>query len=537
MSGDMIKQEKFLLSGNEALAMGARDFGISLATGYPGTPSTEILQEFSKLKGRAQWAPNEKVALEVGIGVAYTGGRALVTMKHVGLNVAADPLFVVAYTGVEGALVIITADEPGMSSSQNEQDNRHYARAVGLPMLEPSDSQQVYEYFQAAIEYSERWHIPVLFRMTTRICHSKTVVSPHSFEIPPAKIHFEKHIPERVMLPAYARPAHRRLRQKLNEIQQWNETSPLNQTIDGSSSLGIISSGVAFMHAKEAAPDANFLKLSMTHPLPYEKIKRFADGVDRCVVIEEGDPYLAESIRAEGINVESKPEMYRFGELNVNRVQRILNADVSEETKAPPGKPPQLCKGCPHGHVFEILKKLECIVSGDIGCYTLGALSPYEALHVQSCMGAGIGVGLGMRHMLPEDQARKVVSVIGDSTFVHSGLTGLAEMHYNTPPTGHILIIMDNGTTAMTGMQEHPATGRTLAHHPTNKLILEDVIRAMGIARVFILDPVQEKEQLEQTLIESLTGDDLTVIITRRPCLLNAKKIKEYETTFKDTGK
>ncbi|MCP4710030.1 MAG: thiamine pyrophosphate-binding protein, partial [Planctomycetes bacterium] len=458
-------------------------------------------------------------------------------MKHVGLNVAADPLFVITYAGVEGALVIITADDPGMSSSQNEQDNRHYARAAGIPMLEPSDSQQVYEYFQAAIEFSERWHIPVLFSMTTSIWQAKTVVSPHSFDIPPAKIHFEMNIPERVMIPAYARSAHRRLRKKLDEIQQWNETSPLNQIIEGSSSLGIISSGVAFMHATEAAPDASFLKLAMTYPLPFEKIKQFTAGVDRCVVIEEGDPYLAESIRAEGIAVESKPEMYRFGELNVARVQRILNADVSEEIKVPPGKPPQLCKGCPHGYVFEVLNKLGCIVSGDIGCYTLGALPPYEALHVQGCMGASIGVGLGMRHTLPEEKARKVVSVIGDSTFVHSGLTGLAEMHYNPPPTGHVLIIMDNGTTAMTGMQEHPATGRTLDHHSTSKLILEDVIRAMGIERLFILDPVKEKDQLEQTLTESFAGNELTVIITRRPCLLNTKKIKEYETTLKDTGK
>lgn len=525
----MAQQERYLLSGNEALALGAVDFGISLASGYPGTPSTEILEEFSRRKGRAQWAPNEKVALEVGMGVAYGGGRALVTMKHVGLNVAADPLFVAAYTGVTGALVLVSADEPGMSSSQNEQDNRHYARAAGLPMLEPSDSQQVYEYFQAAIEFSERWEIPVLFRMTTRICHSKTVVSPHSFDIPPVKIAFERNIKERVMIPAHARPAHQRLRQKLDDMQKWNEMSPLNQIIKGSSSLGIISSGIAYMHAREAAPDASFLKLALTYPLPMGKIREFVAGVDRCVVIEEGDPYLVDAIRAAGITVEGKAEMYRFGELNVNRVRRILAGDVSEEAKSPPGKPPQLCQGCPHSFVFDVLKKLDCTVSGDIGCYTLGALPPYQALHFQTCMGASIGMGLGLRYVLPEEQARKVVSVIGDSTFVHSGLTGLAEMVYTPPETGHVLIIMDNGTTAMTGLQEHPGTGRTLDHQPTNKLVLEEVVRALGIARVFVYDPVKEKEQLEQTLVESLAGNDLTVIITRRPCVLNAKKIKEYE--------
>ena len=465
------------------------------------------------------------------MGVAYGGGRALVTMKHVGLNVAADPLFVAAYTGVKGALVVVLADEPGMSSSQNEQDNRHYAVAAGVPMLEPSDSQQVYEYLQAAIEFSERWEIPVLFRMTTRICHSKTVVSPHSFAIPPAKIHYETNIPERVMIPAHARPAHRRLRRKLDDIKKWNETSPLNQMIQGENSLGIISSGVAFMHAREAAPNASFLKLALTHPLPLERIKRFVAGVNRCIVIEEGDPYLVDAIRAAGVSVEGKAQRYSFGELNVTRVRRILKGDDSEEDKMPPGKPPQLCQGCPHSHVFEVLNKLNCIVSGDIGCYTLGALPPYQALHFQTCMGASIGMGLGLRHVLPEDQARKIVSVIGDSTFVHSGLTGLAEMIYNPPATGHVLIIMDNQTTAMTGMQEHPGTGRTLDHQPTNKLVLENLVRGMGAARVFVFDPVKEKDRLEQTLSESLGGNELTVIITRRTCLLAAKKIRQFEAT------
>lgn len=334
------------------------------------------------------------------------------------------------------------------------------------------------------------------------------------------------------MIPAHARPAHRRLRRKLEEITQWNENSPLNYIIEGDKSLGIITSGVAFMHAREAAPNACFLKLSLTYPLPLKKIKDFAESVDRCLVIEEGDPYLVDSIRAAGIMVEGKTEMYRFGELNVNRVKRILAGDTREEPKPPQGKPPQLCQGCPHRSVYEVLKKLGCIVSGDIGCYTLGALPPLEALHLQNCMGGSIGVGLGLRHVLPAEQARKVVSVIGDSTFVHGGITGMVEMVYNTPSTGHVLLILDNGTTAMTGLQEHPATGRSLDHQPTNKLILEDLAKSMGISRVFVIDPVKENEKLEHTIVESLALDELTVIITRRPCLLAAKKIKQYQ---KDT--
>jgi len=420
-----------------------------------------------------------------------------------------------------------------MASSQNEQDNRNYARAAGVPMLEPSDSQQAYEYVMAAIEISERWKLPVILRMTTRICHSKTVVSLQSFELPPAKISYEQDIKGRVMVPAHARPAHRRLRRKLDEIAQWSENTPLNYLVDGDKSLGIISSGVAYSHAREAAPSASFLKLSLTYPLPLRKIKDFAAGVERCVVVEEGDPYLVESIRTAGVPVEDKPQMYRFGELNVDRVKRILAGDAGAESSPPPGKPPQLCQGCPHRSIFEVLKKLGCIVSGDIGCYTLGALPPMEALHFQTCMGASIGVGLGLRHVFPEERACKVVSVIGDSTFVHSGITGLVEMVYNRPPTGHVLVILDNGTTAMTGLQEHPATGRRLDHQPTQKLVLEDLAKSMGISRVFVIDPVKDKDELERQLSESLSLEELTVIIARRPCLLAAQKIKKYEKDAK----
>lgn len=525
----MSDSDRVLLSGNEAVAQAALDSGVALGAGYPGTPSTEILEHFSVLGGRAQWAPNEKVALEVCLGAAFAGARVLVTMKHVGLNVAADPLFTATHTGVTGAMVVVSADDPGMASSQNEQDNRRYAVAAAVPMLEPSDSQEAYDLFAEAVQVSERWRLPVILRLTTRICHSKTVVRRRDLAQPAGPCHFERDIPGRVMVPANARPAHRRLRAKIAEIQQFNETCPLNRILEGSPSLGIIASGIAFVHAREAAPEASMLKLGFTYPLPIERIRKFAGGVDRCVVIEEGDPYLVESIRAAGLDVEGKAEMYRFGELNVGRVRRILAGDTSAEPAPLKGKPPQLCPGCPHRTSFEILRDLNCIVPGDIGCYTLGALPPFGAMDSCVCMGASIGVGLGLRHVLPEDEARRVVSVIGDSTFVHSGITGLVDMVYNRPPTGHVVLILDNGTTAMTGLQEHPGTGRTLAHEPTHRLDFEDLARAIGIERVHVVDPTKDPDGLKQALIESLAGGELALIVARRPCLLAAGKIRQYE--------
>jgi indolepyruvate ferredoxin oxidoreductase alpha subunit len=521
--------ERRLASGNEAVAQAALDAGVSLGTGYPGTPSTEILEAFDAIGGRAQWAPNEKVALEVGIGAAFAGARALVTMKHVGLNVAADPLFTVAYTGVTGGLVIVSADDPGMASSQNEQDNRRFAVAAGLPMLEPADSQEAYDFTLLAIEISERWHIPVLLRMTTRVCHSATLVQTKGQLAPPSQPNFVRDVPGRVMIPAYARPAHHRLRAKLSEIAAWNESDGPIQIVDGDRALGIITSGISYQHVREAAPRARVLKIGLSYPLPVEAMRRFAAGVDRCLVMEEGDPYLYEAARTAGIAVEQRPEMFRFGELNVNRVRRIVAGDISPEPALPAGKPPELCPGCPHRNVFEALRDLGCIVAGDIGCYTLGVLPPFSAMDTCVCMGAAIGVGLGLRHSLPAEQARKVVSVIGDSTFVHSGITGLVEMVYNPPATGHVLVILDNGTTAMTGMQEHPGTGRRLDHEPTGRVVFEDLARMLGIKNIRIVDPVAEADAIEHVLREALARDELSVIIARRPCLLAAGAIKIRE--------
>jgi len=519
-----------LLSGDEAVAMAAIDAGVKLGTGYPGTPSTEILETFETLGGTAQWAPNEKVAIEVGIGVAFAGARALVTMKHVGLNVAADPLFTVAAIRLDGALIVASADDPGMASSQNEQDNRRYAQAAGVTMLEPSDSQEAYEFTLRAIEISERWQVPVLLRMTTRVCHSKTIVRRGTVAIPsPRPPHFEHDFPSRVMIPAYARPAHLRLRKTLSAIAAWNDKAGLNQLVPGSSSLGIITSGVAFQYVREAAPEASVLKVGVTYPLPIERMRAFAASVKRCLVIEEGDPYLVEAARSAGIAVEGKPEIFRFGELNSKRVRRILDCDSSPEPRPVPGKPPALCPGCPHRSVYTALKNLDCIVAGDIGCYSLGVLPPFEAMDTLVCMGAAIGVGLGLRHSLPLEEAKRVVSVLGDSTFVHSGITGLVEMVYNPPATGHLVLILDNGTTAMTGMQEHPGTGRTLAHAKTGKVVFEDLVRSLGIRNVHVVDPTQDPPKFQELIQTCLETPELSVVIARRDCLLATRSIREYE--------
>jgi len=523
---------RMLLSGNQAVALAAHHAGVALATAYPGTPSTEILEALAALGGPAQWAPNEKVAYEVALGAAWSGARALVAMKHVGVNVAADPLFTSMYTGVAGSLVLVSADDPGMASSQNEQDNRRYAMAAGMPMLEPSDSQEAYDYVFEAYAISERWRLPVMLRMTTRVCHSQTLVQPHAESDAPPEVHFDHDLEGRTMIPGYARPAHRRLRAKLAEIDACNETSPLHQRVDADRSLGIISASVAYVHAREAAPEASFLKLAMAYPLPVQLIRDFVGSVDRCVVVEENDPYLVDAIRAvappiltaTGATVEGKAEMFRFGELNVARVRRLLAGDTSPDPVRPPGKPPQLCIGCPHRTSLAPLHQLDCAIMGDIGCYTLGVQPPLKAMDSCVCMGASIGTGLGLRHVLPRDEAKRVVSVLGDSTFVHGGITGLVEMVYNPPPTGHVVLILDNGTTAMTGLQDHPATGRRLNKQPTHRLSLEELAKAIGVPNVHVIDPVADVKGYRKLLEESLDSEELVVIITRRACTLAAAK-------------
>ena len=527
---------RLLLSGNEAVALAARHCGVALGTGYPGTPSTEILEGFSALGGRAQWAPNEKVAAEVALGAAFARARVLCTMKHVGLNVAADVLFTMTYSGVDGGYVLAVSDDPGMASSQNEQDSRRYAEAAAAPMFEPSDSQEAYDLLFAAYDVSERWHLPVLFRLTTRVSHSKSPVRPrYPADTVPAATGaaapaFVRDIARRVMVPGHARPAHRRLRAKLAELQAWNEAVGPNPIERRGPALGVITSGICYHHVREAAPEASILKLGLSHPLPLRTIRAFAASVQRCVVIEENDPWLATACRAAGLTVESKDDaVFRFGELDVDRVRRILARDSRPEPAPPPGRPPELCAGCPHRSSFDVLKELDCIVAGDIGCYTLAALPPIAAMDLMIDMGAAIGMGLGLRHVLPPEQARRVVSVIGDGTFIHGGLPGLVEMAYNPPPTGHVLIILDNGTTAMTGQQEHPGTGRKLDGAATHQVSYEEMARAAGVRNVVSVNPVREKAKFKEQLAAALGRNELTVFVARSPCVLAAGRIYAWE--------
>jgi indolepyruvate ferredoxin oxidoreductase alpha subunit len=532
------KSGRLLLSGNEAVALSALHCGVALGTGYPGTPSTEILEGFSALGGKAQWAPNEKVAAEVALGAAFAKARVLCTMKHVGLNVAADVLFTMTYSGVDGGYVLVVADDPGLASSQNEQDSRRYAEAAVAPMFEPADSQDAYDLLQVAFATSERWHIPVIFRMTTRVSHSKSPVKPRfATDVKPTAVEtgaptadFVRNIAGRVMVPGHAKPAHRRLRSKMAEMELWNISQGPNIVEKRSSALGIITAGICYHHVREAAPNASILKLGMSYPLPMATIRAFAASVERCVIIEENDPWLATALRAADLRIEAKDDsIFRFGELSVDRVKRILNKDTSPEPVPPRGKPPELCKGCPHTTSFEVMKELNCIVSGDIGCYTLAALPPLATMDMMIDMGASVGMGLGLRHVLPREQAKRVVSVIGDSTFLHSGLPGLVEMAYNPPETGHVLIILDNGTTAMTGQQEHPGTGRQLDGEGTHRVSFEAMARASGVKNVFTINPVRERAMLKAVLADSLQKDELTVIIARSPCILAAGRIAAWD--------
>ena len=529
---------RLLLSGNEAVALAALHCGVALGTGYPGTPSTEILESFSALGGKSQWAPNEKVAAEVALGAAFAKARVMCTMKHVGLNVAADVLFTMTYSGVDGGYVLIVADDPGMASSQNEQDSRRYAEAAVAPMFEPADSQDAYDLLKVAFETSQRWQIPVIFRLTTRVCHSKSPVKPRfalgakltAADTGAPTPDFVRNIPQRVMVPGHAKPAGRRLRAKMIEIENWNNTTGPQHIERHSAELGIVVAGISYHHAREAAPEASILKLGMTYPLPMQAIRDFAASVKHCVVIEENDPWLAAACRAAGLKVEAKDDtIFRFGELSVDRVKRIVAGDSSPEPIPMRGKPPELCVGCPHRSSFEVMKELDCIVSGDIGCYTLAALPPLAAMDMMIDMGAAVGMGLGLRHVLPREQAKRVVSVIGDSTFLHGGLPGLIEMAYNTPSTGHVLVILDNGTTAMTGQQEHPGTGRHLDGSATYQVSFENLARAAGIRNVATVNPVRERAKFKDTLAEALRKDELSVSIARSPCILAAGRIAAWE--------
>jgi len=508
---------KELLSGNEAIARGAWEAGVSLARAYPGTPSTEILETLVGYEGvDAAWSPNEKVALEVAAGASYAGARCLVAMKHVGLNVAADPLFTLSYTGVRGGLVIVTADDPGAHSSQNEQDNRWYAVAAKLPLFEPSDSEEARAYTRYAFELSEEYDTPVLLRTTTRVSHGKSLVEPVEPSPRRPVTAFEPDRAKFVMIPAWARARHVIVEERQRALAEAASRSPLNRVEWSDRSLGIVASGVAYHYAREVYPHASFLKLGFPYPFPAELVARFAAGVKKVFVVEELDRFLETHARAAGIELCAKPDEFLVGEFSPDIVAAIVGGGEAASVEAAP-KPPALCPGCPHRGVFYVLSKLGLIVTGDIGCYTLGTLPPLSALDTCLCMGAGVNHMHGLRKVLPREQAARVVAVIGDSTFVHSGITGVLDIVYDN--ADGLVIILDNGTTAMTGRQDHPATGRTLSGGQAPRLSLEELCRACGVPWVRTVDPYNIAE-LRKAVEEGRRTGGPAVLVARAPCLL-----------------
>ena len=534
-----------LLSGNEALALGAYHAGVQVATAYPGTPSTEILENLSRFKDiYAEWSTNEKVAMEVAMGAAYTGARAMASMKHVGLNVASDPFMAASITGIVGGLVVITADDPQIHSSQNEQDNRHYARLAKVPMLEPSDSQDVYDLMGYAFDISEEFDTPVLFRTTTRIAHSKSVVdAKRSRTVKNAQPAFHYNMQKYVMLPVNALPRHALVEKRMIKLASYCETFSMNQVIWNKKKLGIVTSGVAYQYAREVFPEASFLKLGMTWPLPQKMIKDFASKVERLIVIEELDPFLQDNIKSMGVKVTGKEFIPLVGELNTRIVTEssigagLLPESEKDNILSPAEglarRPPLLCPGCPHTGIYFTLNSIgqrsklleakepqepKLIVTGDIGCYTLGAYPPLNVLDTTACMGAGIGQALGMEKAGVKS---KIVAVIGDSTFMHSGITGLVDAVYNE---GHItILILDNRTTAMTGHQEHPATGISAQGKETYAVDIESLCRGIGVKDLKVINAFDLKA-LRAGVRDSLERPEVSVIIVRGSCAMQVRK-------------
>lgn len=518
------------MSGNEGIARGAYEYGVRLASAYPGTPSTEILEYIGALYPEitAGWAPNEKVALEVVAGAAYGGARAMAVMKHVGLNVAADPFMTLSYTGVNGGLVIVVCDDPEMHSSQNEQDTRNYAKFGKVPCLEPSDSQEAKDLIGEALRISEEFDTPVILRSSTRISHSMSLVETKNRSEGPKELGLKKDPMKFVMLPAMARRRHPIVEQRLKDLAAFAETFSFNKIIMGDESLGIISSGVNFQYAREVAPAASFLKLGMVWPLPGKMIRDFASKVKRLVIVEDLDPFLEEAVRLMGIPVEGKELTGLCSELSPEKVEIALTGASSAKSIGAidvelPLRPPNMCPGCPHRATFTALKKNKVYVSGDIGCYTLGALPPLGMLDHCLCMGAGIGVASGLDRALGDLAKGKAVAVIGDSTFFHSGMTPLLELAYNGGST--TVVILDNRTTAMTGAQNHPGTGFTLRETPTISADIEKLAESFGFKRIRTVNPYKIKE-LEDVVAEELNAPEPSLIISRAPCaLLKAGRI------------
>ncbi len=512
---------KELMLGNKAFARGLYEAGCCFVSSYPGTPSTEITEEAVKYDDiYCEWAPNEKVAMEAAFGASLAGRRVFCGMKHVGLNVAADPLYTMAYTGVNGGVIIGVADDPGMHSSQNEQDSRHHAIAAKVPMLEPSDSAESLEFVKIAYELSEEYDTPVIIKMCTRVAHSQSVVETSDRVVPERKA-YEKNIPKYVMMPGNAIKRHPFVEERTRKLAAWAETAKINRVEKGGKELGIITSSTSYQYVKEIFGDSvSVLKLGMVNPLPVQLIKDFAASVDRLVVVEELDPIIENHCKALGLKVEGKDILPLEGEFSQNLLRKALGKDIPAGKAIEdqiPLRPPVMCAGCPHRGLFYTLSKNKCTVLGDIGCYTLGAVAPLSSIDMTLCMGASLSAIHGYNIAGEGANEKKTVAVIGDSTFMHSGMTGLANIAYNQ--SNSTVIILDNSITGMTGHQQNPTTGYNIKGDPAGKIDLEALCKAMGFNRVRVVDPYDLK-QCDEVLKEELAAEEPSVIISRRPCAL-----------------
>ncbi len=511
---------KELMLGNKAVARGLYEAGCCVISSYPGTPSTEITEEAALYDDiYCEWAPNEKVALEVAHGASLGGRRSACAMKHVGLNVAADPLFTISYQGVNAGLVICVADDPGMHSSQNEQDSRHYAQAAKIPMLEPSDSEEARLFAKKAFELSETFNTPVLLKMCTRVSHSQSVVEPEARILPP-QVPYVKD-PTKVMMTVNSRNAHVRVEKRTKELMAYAENCELNRMEMGDTSLGIITGSTSYQYAREVfGRQASILKLGMSYPLPEKLIRDFASQVDRVIVLEELDPIIENHCKQLGIPVEGKSLFPICGEFSQNLVRSCMGQELPPVITIPdviPGRPPVMCAGCPHRGIFYILKKLSCMVYGDIGCYTLGAVAPLNAMDLNVCMGASCSGLHGFNKAMGAEGEKHSVGVIGDSTFIHSGITGITDIAYNM--SNSTIIILDNSITGMTGHQQNPTTGKNLRGEPAGKVDLEALCRALGFNRVQVVDPY-DLAAVEAVVKEELAAEEPSIIISRRPCVM-----------------
>lgn len=509
---------KAIMLGNDAIARGAFEAGVKVSSAYPGTPSTEISEVLAKYEEvYTEWAPNEKVALEVAAGASIAGVRSLACMKHVGLNVASDPLYTLSYTGVGAGLVIVVADDPGIASSQNEQDTRMIARSAHLPVLEPSDSEEAKEFTKLAYEISEKYDTPVILRTTTKLSHSQSAVTLGDRAVPEDKV-YERQVPKYVMMPACAIGRHKVVEARENDLALDASSLSVNRIERGSSDIGFITSGIPYQYVKEAAPEASVLKLGLVNPLPRALIEEFARSVSELYVFEELEPVIEEQIKSWGIAVKGKELFTKQGEYSANMLKRVLYGECESEKPAQvPNRPPILCPGCPHRSVFSVLNKLKIHASGDIGCYTLGAVAPLNVIDTTICMGASISALHGMEKAKGKDYIRNWVATIGDSTFLHTGVNSLINMVYNKSTA--TVIILDNRTTGMTGHQQHAATGKTLKGEDTYAIDLGALCRAIGVPRVKEIDAF-DVSGLEAVIKESAMGDELTVIIAKAPCAL-----------------